>query len=541
MKRKYSMILALLMALALLAAGCSPASTSQESTSAGASAETASAETASAQTAEGGTLLVGLQGDPSSFNSTATVDDFSFVVGENIFNRLVKLDKANNIIPDLATDWTISDDGLTYTFNLAQNVKWHDDTPFTSADVKWTLDTCISQQAYLASALASVDSIETPDDYTVVLKLKNTDAALLSNLSFLGAFILPKHIYEGTDWLTNEANLAPIGTGPFKFVEYEKGVSITLEANDDYFLGAPKVDRVIYKIIPDSNTALQAFLNGELDILGSITPPTAEIASLEANPDVTVVKTTTAGRYYTAFNVTKAPFDKPEVRQAFAYAINREDVLTKAFKDSGAVAEGFYTPTIGWAYNADAKLPDVDIAKAKQLLEQAGYTADANGTYLSVTLTTFNIDPFPDAATVIKDNLKQIGVDVTINLLEQAAWIQQLVVDHDFELTVMGGTVGPDPSVLGARVGTGGMMNVGLYSNAEIDTLFAEALQITDQAQRAEKYKQIQALLAQDLPIIPLVEDVSVDVFKSYITGMPAVEGVGKTASFDYSLVQINQ
>lgn len=487
-----------------------------------------------------GVLLVGLQGDPKSYNPDNKPDDYAYMVNQNIFNRLVKLDYENNILPDLAETWKVSDDGKEYTFNLVKGVKWHDGTLFTSDDVKWTFEEIIHNNGIMGENFSVIDSIVVPDDNTVVVKLKQPDASFLGTLAFYGTFIIPKHIYEGTDWNSNPANEKPIGTGPFKFVENQKGVSVTLETNKEYFKEVASVDKLVFKVIPDSNTAVQAFYNGELDILG-VHAPTAEVAKLEKTDGVKTVKKLIASRYYVAFNMRKAPFDKLEVREAIELGINRQDIVDKVFKGIGQGAEGFYSPVIKWAYNDKDVLPKRNIEKAKALLEQAGLKADKDGNYLSVELTIMNMDPFPDIATVIKANLKEIGVNVKIDAIEDATWAQKCIVDHNFDFTILCGIHGPDPGMFYNRVGSKGGIQIMGYNNPEVDKLFAEGSILNNQDERGEKYKEVQKILSKDLPIVPLDDDVNVSVAKSYISGLPTDDGIGKVAPSEYSLIKIKQ
>lgn len=526
-------LVAVVLTAVLLAFPLSSCSTSQAKQSASSSGVSSSSSAGKAVS----TLIVGIQGDPVSFNPDIQPDDWGFEIAENVFDRLVKLDYNNKIIPDLADSWNITNGGKTYTFHLHQNVKWQDGKDFSSADVKFTFDTIIKNQGYLVGNLANVSSITTPDANTVVFNLKTADATLLSSLSFLGAFILPQHVYQGTDWTKNSANQEPIGTGPFAYSSYKKSDNITLTENPDYFRGASKVKKLIFRIIPDSNTALEAFNNGELDVLG-VAPPTTAVNTLEKTDGVTVVKNNTLGRYYVAFNMTKSPWNKQQVREAFALAINRQDILSKAFNGIGKVAEGFYSPNLPWAYNANAVLPSQNIQQAQSLLEQAGFKKDSNGYYLTATLTSFNLTPFPDMATVIQSDLKQIGVNVKIDLLDENAWMQKCLTSKTYDFTAMGGSVGPDPSALAGRVGSKNALNIMGYSNTQVDALFTQGAALTDQDQRAAKYKQIQAILAKDLPIIPLVEDVTINVYKSSFTGLPYDQSLGKASMDEFTYVE---
>ena len=181
-------------------------------------------------------------------------DDPATTVNHNVFNKLVTMNYDYEICPDLAKEWTISEDGLTYTFYLHEGVKWHDGVPFTSEDVKFTIEAVLENNGRMAAEWGAIEEVECPDENTVILHLSRPDSALLGFLAWYACQIIPKHIYEGTDWTTNPANQAPIGTGPFKFVAWNQGVSIELEANEDYFLGRPYVDKLV---VHSSRTSTQ--------------------------------------------------------------------------------------------------------------------------------------------------------------------------------------------------------------------------------------------------------------------------------------------
>lgn len=519
MRRTLSAFVAVLM-VAVLLSGCAGSSTPK--------------------VVKGGTLIVAHQDDPISFNPDWKTDDYQYAMDQNIFNKLVTLDNSYAVLPDLADKWEVSSDGLTYTFTLHKGVKWHDGQPFTSADVKWTFDTIIAQKGNAYNNLSQVESITTPDDYTVVFKLKQPYAAFIGFLAWYGTFIMPKHIYDGTDWTTNPANQQPIGTGPFKFVEWQKGDHVTLEANKDYFKGAPNVDKLIFRIIPDPNTALQAFLNGEVDI-DNVRPPLSEVANLQKTAGVKVLIKPTPSRYYLAFNLRIDPWKNLEVRKAIALALNRDEIVTKALKGLGTKAEGFYTPAIDWAYNGTDILPERNIEQAKTILDNAGFKADANGIRLKATMPYFQGSDWTDMATVIKSNLKEIGIDVTLEQLEIAAWMQKVITDHNFDFTILNGFQGPDPANLGMRVASDGSLQMMGYSNEQVDKLLNEGGQLSKPEERGPKYKEVQKILSQELPLIPMAEVAQITVFKDYVHGEPHEEGIGKVTFNNYSLVWISK
>ncbi|HNZ63665.1 MAG TPA: ABC transporter substrate-binding protein, partial [Bacillota bacterium] len=222
------------------------------------------------------TFVTNLSADPTTFNPVFKADDDGHLIYQNVFDGLLELNFNSEVIPGLAETWEASEDGKTYTFHLAKGIKWHDGVAFSSDDVKYTYERIMTDHGFIGETLShALESIECPDPDTVVLKLKEPDATLLGTLAWYEHFIIPKHIYEKeADWATAEAaTVKPIGTGPFKFVSHKKGESITLEANDEYFKGRPLIDRLVYTIIPDANTATMAFRNGEIDLLCGV--PTA--------------------------------------------------------------------------------------------------------------------------------------------------------------------------------------------------------------------------------------------------------------------------
>ena len=274
MKKLFQSVLVML-CLALTLTGCAGGGT--------ASPKPENEEQPSGEPVQGGTYVMRSHGDPNSFNPNMKTDDLQLPATYNIFNRLVKMTVDNHVVPDLATDWEFSEDGMELTFNLRENVKWHDGEPFTSNDVVWTF-TKVLEEGYQSNTLNMIDSVTADGDYKAVFHLKQPDASVVSVLSWLGTWIMPAHLYEGTDWTQNEHNMHPIGTGPFKFVKYTPGVSIEMERNEDYWDGAPYLDKLIISIIPDASTAYQSYLNGEVDDMQSGVP-TSDLQELIDDPE----------------------------------------------------------------------------------------------------------------------------------------------------------------------------------------------------------------------------------------------------------------
>jgi peptide/nickel transport system substrate-binding protein len=523
-KRKVAGLLVMILLCSLLLAGCTGKT----------------GEVGEEGRADKTTLIVSHFENPGSFNPDWKADDPAYAINQNLFNKLVTITGDFEIKPDLAKEWTISEDGLTYTFFLEEDVKWHDGTPFTSADVKWTLDAIREYKGDMYNEYRNIESVECPDEHTVVLHMSQPDSALFGFLSWYACFIMPKHIYEGTDWTTNPANQEPIGTGPFKFVSWKQGESVELEANEDYFKGAPAIKKLVFKIIPDSNTALQAFKNGEVDIMGRA-PVHSEIKGLQQDPSVTVISKEYPSRWYLGFNFKNEVLEDHRVREAIARAVDRSEILEKAFHGFGSEAWGFYTPVIAWAYNDKDLAPEFDIEKANALLDKAGCEPDADGVRMRLDFVHFSNPVVADTATILKEQFKKIGVELNVVQLEMSAWVPRIRQEMNFDLTMTNGFHGPDPHNLYGRIATDGSNRVtGTYSNKELDQVLLDAVKESDQAERGRLYKDAQKIMSEDLPIVPLIDICSNIVYSSDIVGHPqSPEGCAAGLTFsNYSMIE---
>jgi peptide/nickel transport system substrate-binding protein len=487
----------------------------------------------------GGTLIIGLKGDPQSFNPDSGSDDYALPINSNVFNALVSMTMDMDIVPDLAQSWDFSEDGKSITFHLAENVKWHDGTPFTSADVKWTYDTIKAEKGVASNNLASIKEVLTPDDNTVVINLEYPDSGIMGFLAWYGIFIMPKHIYEGTDWLTNPANMNPIGTGPFKFENFTSGVAVTLVKNEDYWGEGPYLDKLIFQIIPDDQTEYQAWQNGEIDIMGSFIPGVDHDKYIN-NPEYTTRFNLYANRTYFTFNFKEGPFADVRMRKAFNLALDRDEIYEKGIKGNGAKAEYYISPLFTWALNEDAKIPAQNIEEARKLVEECGYTADANGIYITAEIDVFS--GFEDALVVAQANLKEAGIDLKINTLEYSAWVEKVKKDHNFHVTMLAGYQGPDIGGIRHRIHSSGGNNMGFYNSPRIDELLHEGVLSGDLDVRAPIYKEIQAIISEDLPMVFTNENGTLFTVRNNIKNLPAgdTEARNLVRSGNYSLTWID-
>jgi peptide/nickel transport system substrate-binding protein len=470
--------------------------------------------TAAPAAKQGGTLVVAAGTDPGALNPAISTSGALHFVAGSLYNGLVALDKDFKPMPDLADSWTVSDDGKTYTFKLHPGVKWHDGKPFTSADVKFTFEQLLLKfHARTKTGLEPVlDGIDTPDDLTVVFRFKTPYSPLLQQLNVIEAPILPKHLYEGSDPQNNPANLKPVGTGPFKFVEYKKGQQVTMERNPDYFKpGLPRFDKLIFSIIPETATVMAAFERGEVDY---VSVPGAEVERVSKLPGITVGRSPAgAGGSFCIQtvipNLERKPLDKLEVRQALNLAIDRERMVKQVLFGQGRAARGPLATTL-WAFDPSLPAFAYDPANANQLLDAAGLPKGADGTRFKLTAV------FPNTvakmAEVLKENLAQVGVNLDLRIVDFNEANQTVFVKRDFDLGYASYCNGPDPEI-GVRRAFDStnikpvlFSNGAAYRNPKADELFSRGVAEVDREKRKAIYAELQKLLVGDLPYFWLYE-----------------------------------
>ncbi len=493
------------------------------------------AEPAATGPRRGGAVVVVQSSDPGSLNPAITTAGPVHTITDQIFNGLVGLDDQLNPVPELAESWEISADGTVYTFKLRPGVTWHDGAPFTSADVKFSFEEALLKfHARTRAGLENVlTAIDTPDELTVVFRLARPYGPLLQRLDVVEASIIPQHIFAGKDLQNNPANLNPIGTGPFKFVEYVKGERIVLERNPAYFrAGRPYLDQVIFQIIPDPGTALLALERGEVDYLGSV--PGAEVERLKAMPELVVVPGYggSGGSFCQITlipNMTRPPFDTPEVRQAFYHALDRQLILDRVYFGQGAVSTGPISSQVEWAYSPAVLPYPHDPARAEKLLDAAGYPRDAAGNRLTVVFT--HPSSFARLGEVLREQLKTVGVTLELEAMDMPAAVDKVFVQKDFELGVASYCNGSDPEIgvrrvyVSSNIGPIPFSNGAGYVNPEVDKLFDEAAALTDRAERAAIYAVLQRQIVDDLPYFWLVDSAGYRAYRATFDGFRVSAG----------------
>jgi peptide/nickel transport system substrate-binding protein len=466
----------------------------------------------------GGTFVFGQRFEPDNLNPGTTITDEVHSVGAQVYSALLRQSFDMSLKPSIAEKWSVSPDGKTYTFNMVRGVKFHDGKPLTSADVKFSVEQVILPYHTQGKAIfGGVTGIETPDDHTVVFTLQNPFPPFPQYLTIDGAPILPKHLWDGTDILKNPLNEKPVGSGPFVFKEWSRGSHVTLERNPDYWIaGRPYLERVVIRFVPDPNARIQALEAGEVDAVFGYFP----FSEFERLSKDARFKTVVAGSERLAsistnvcFNLRKDPFKKLEVRQAIAHALDKPLIVEKATFGVSRMAKAHIPMDLDWS-NPNTRQYEFDVPKANQLLDTAGYPKGGDGMRFKANLKWNTSDAeHTKSAEVMVQLLKAVGIDVQLVPLESATWEDQVFINPDFDMTLRGIGTGPDPGVSALWRGyhSQNIKNVRLYnnmaySNSKVDELFDKTAAEADQAKRSEYFKEIQAILMEELPSIPITE-----------------------------------
>ena len=478
----------------------------------------------------GGTAVIVVQGDPGHLNPAISTGGHVHAVADSLYNALIELDRDLKPQPDLAQRWTVSERGTVYTFKLFPNIKWHDGTPFTSTDVKFTFDELLLKHHARTKAGigAVIASIETPASDTVVFKLRKPYGALLQLLNVTEAPILPKHLYEGKDPLTNPVNVKPVGTGPFKLESYRTDQQVVMVRNPEYFKpGLPYLDRLVFRVIPDSSAQSLALMSGEADYFGLVSA--TDVERLRARGDLTTAQTafgTGGGNCITtlSFNLDRKPLSDLRVRQAIAHAIDREQILRDVQFGIGKVATAPISSGLPWAH-APGTLARYtqSTQRATELLDAAGLAPGADGERLTIDLVHF--PAFNRIGEVIRGNLAKAGIKVVQRPLDRAAFVEAVFGKRAFDANLISYCNGADPDsgvrrmYVSDNIGAVPFSNAAAYRNLEVDKLFAMAAETDNYAERARHYAAIQQIVAQDLPYWWLVETVVTTAWRSRFQG----------------------
>ena len=487
--------------------------------------------------AYGDTIIEGTSADASNLLPVLASDASSAEIAGLVYNGLVRYDKDLHLEGDLAESWEVSPDSLVITFHLRKNVKWHDGAPFTADDVLFTYQTYIDPKVPTAYAenYKQVDKVEVLDPYTVRVSYKKPLARAL--ISWAVA-MMPKHLLAGQDITKSPLTRKPVGTGPYRFVEWQPGEKIVLEANPDYFEGPPYIHRVVYRIIPDESTMFLELKAGGLDMMG-LTPLqySRQTDSAEFKGRFNRYRYLSFAYTYLGYNERRPMFQDRRVRQALSYAINKQELIDGVLLGLGQVATGPYKPGT-WPYNPDVKRYPYDPKKARALLAEAGWsdhdgdgTLDKDGQPFSFTIVTNQgNDQRTKSAEIIQRRFREIGIQVTLRVIEWASFLKEFINPGNFDATILGWTIPIDPdgyNVWHSSKTKPGELNFVDFQNPEVDELLEKGRRTLDQAQRKKYYDRFQEILAEEQPYTFLYVPDALPVVAARFHGIkPAPAGI---------------
>ncbi len=472
--------------------------------------------------AEGKTdLVIAVDADvdtlhPSDFSTTVEMD-----VLNQIYDTLMYMnpDGTHDPEPRIAESYEISEDGLDYTFHLREDVTFHDGTPLTSADVKYSLEMYMDS-AYQGSQVTGLSSVETPDDYTVVCHLESPYSPFL--LGVCSVHIASAAYAESSpDTFATE----PVGSGPYKFVSRSNGSNIVLEAYDGYYRGEAAIKQITFEVIPDSATMAIALQTGEINF-ATIEP--SVLPQLQANPDITVAEVASSGFTYVSMNLEKEPFDDVLVRQAINYAIDRDNIVSVCYEGEAEVNSNMCAKS-RFGYSEDQPQYTYDPEKAQELLAEAGIETPYDlGTILVA-------EQYSNLATVIQNDLRNVGLEVTIETQEFNAYISNLT-SGNYDITALEMTLEGDTQMLEMAYTTDyiGTANNARYSDEEMDSLFDQTRTEEDSEAREALFDQILTKAQEEAVYAVLCNPLTLFAYNSDLN-CPEIPFEGLYSVYDFS------
>ena len=454
-------------------------------------------------------IVVGQIAEPQSLDPHAVtaVNDFRILV--NVYDGLVRFaDGSLEVEPSLAESWEISEDGLAYTFKLREGVTFHDGTPFNAEAVKFNFERMLDEEHPfhdtgpfpLAFFFSAVDEVTAVDDTTVEFKLNEPFAPFLSNLAYPTGLIVSPAAVEasGKDYGRN-----PVGTGAYKFEEWQGNQRVVVTRNEDYWDGAPAPEAIVFRPITDANTRVAEMLSGGLDIMVEVPPDS--VAQFRDAPDFEVHEQAGPHVWFLILNMKEGPFAEKAVRQAANYAINKESLVTDVLQGTAEVAAGPIPPAFAWAYNEEVEPYPYDPDKARELLAEAGYDGEEITFYVTEGGSGM-LDPVA-MGTAIQADLAAVGMNVKIETYEWNTFLGQVNpgLEGKADMAEMAWMTN-DPDTLPfltlrteAFPSEGGF-NSGYYSNPEVDALLNQARVSVESEERATLYQQLQEIVHEDAP-----------------------------------------
>ena len=489
-------------------------------------------------TSYGDAIVVASISDARTLVPILASDSASSDICGMVFNGLVKYDKDIKIVPDLAESWDISGGGLTILFRLKKNVKWHDGHPFTAGDVEFTYAKLVDPNVKTpySGDFERISKLEVVDNYTVKVSYKEPFAPALASW---GMWIMPEHLLKNEDLNKTEFARHPVGTGPYKFKSWKTAEKIELVSNHEYFEGRPCIDRYIYRIIPDESTIFLELQTQGVDMSG-LTPLqyTRQTDNKFFRTHYNKFRYPSFGYTYLGYNFSDPKFADVRVRQAIDCAVDKEAIIDTIFFGLARVITGPYMID-SWAYDKSIIPQGRDVAKARKLLADAGWTdpdgdgrVEKDGEHFEfTTIVNQGNSERQRCAEMIQANLADVGIKMKIRVIEWSAMINEFIDKKHFEAVLMGWVLSRDPDnfdIWHSSKTREGEFNFLGYRNAGVDKLLIEARRTFDQSKRAEIYHRIHKMIYDDQPCLFLYSaDVLPIVNKRFRGIEPSPIGIG--------------
>ncbi len=479
----------------------------------------------------GGTLTIIIAEECKGlYNQADTGTEGEYPVNQ-ITDGLVNADIDRNIVPGLAESWEISEDGLVYTFHLRKGVKFHDGTDFDAEDVKWTMDQAIIPDTYSANKWEPyIEGTEIVDQYTVEIRLKAPWYDFMNLLAFEEDLdILSRESVE--KWGEDYGYKAAVGTGPFKFDHWNRGEELVLVRNEDYW-GAgdedlPYLDKIVYRAVVEDSVKLIQLATKNADVIYNV--PFNEVGALETDPSVVVDSTPGGTVHFMAMVTNRPPFDDIRVRQAMNYAIDRQTIVDTIFAGQATVANGLFPPMLFVSENDKVFYP-YDPDKAKELLEEAGYTSDNPFKFL---LLTSNASLYQDEAVLVQAQLKEIGVEVEVLPMEKAAlstYTRNQAPDAEEKRQAFLYRYGYPGTFINdytyRTYYSGAALNMSAYNqpgapvNSEVDQLLVDSIHLVDKDKILENNRKLNGMIMMDAPWVRIAFQNNIIAYQNYVKGL---------------------
>ncbi|MER1957604.1 MAG: ABC transporter substrate-binding protein [Solibacillus sp.] len=527
--KKYLLALILLLTMTVFLAACNTDdsdSSTPDSGNTDSGTETDNKTTDDTTSSTPQVLVFGRGADSVSLDPGIVTDGESFKVTQNLFETLLNFgEKDTTIHPGLAKEWVVSDDGLTYTFTLQEGVKFHDGTDFNADAViknvnRWKGGTeddfYYFNSMFKAEGADIITDVKADGDYTVIFTLSRPQAPFLKNLAMSPFGIASPAAFEAAG---DKFGDNPVGTGPFKFTDWKRNDSITIEKNPDYWQqGLPKLDKVIFRSIPDNSARLNALTAGDIDLADGVNPSDGK--TVEGNAELQLIERPSMNIGYLGLTSTRAPFDNKLVRQAVNYAIDKQAIVDAFFEGRAQVAANPMPPSIS-GYNEAIEPYPYDPEKAKSLLAEAGY----DGKEIELWAMPVPRPYMPDGAKVaevIQKNLEDVGMKSKIVSFEWATYLDK-AKNGEADAFMLGwtGDNGDADNFIYTLLDKDniGSNNYSYYSNDEVHDLLIKAQSETDENVRIDLYKKAQEIIHEDAPWVPLAHSTPLLAAKAGVKG----------------------